>query len=70
MAKFKKGDRVRQIMPAPFTGKIDNFTVDQETGNVQIRVTNKDENGDKNRRFFLEDQLELDPDAPAPAEQE
>lgn len=65
MPKFKKGDKVRQIMPAPVTGKVDYFTVDQETGSVQIRITRKDADGNKHRTYFMEHELELDPDVAA-----
>lgn len=63
MAKFKKGDKVRQIMPPPVTGTIDFFNVDQETGELQIRITRKDAEGNKHRTYFKENELELDPDA-------
>ena len=35
MSAFKKGDAVRQVMPAPFEGVVAGFDVDQETGAVQ-----------------------------------
>ena len=60
MAKFKKGDAVRQVMPAPIVGVVERYDVDQETGDVQILVTSPDVDGDGNAesRYFKEDQLE------------
>jgi hypothetical protein len=61
MAKFKKGDAVRQILPVPVVGTVDSFAVDQETGDLQVKVTTPD-----GERHFTEDQLEAVPsDAPA-----
>lgn len=60
MAQFKKGDTVRQIMPAPIVGTVQRYDVDQETGDVQILVVWPDADGDghEESRYFREDQLE------------
>jgi hypothetical protein len=39
MAQFKKGDKVRQIMAEPIEGRIDDFTIDKETGDPQLHVS-------------------------------
>lgn len=69
MSTFKRGDAVRQVMPAPISGHVTGFDVDQETGVRQIQVTFH--NGEETRiRFFAEGDLELTPDeANAEAEQ-
>lgn len=57
MAAFKKGDAVRQVVPAPIEGVVAGFQVDQETGAVQYRVEFQD--GEETReRFFTAEQIE------------
>jgi hypothetical protein len=58
MSVFKKGDAVRQIMPAPIEGVVSGFQVDQETGSLQVRVEYTDETGEARERFFSADQIE------------
>lgn len=56
MALFKKGDKVRQKMPPPIEGTVLSYTVDQETGDVQMHVvwgTN-----DEHASYFKENELE------------
>ena len=61
MAKFKKGDAVRQIIK-PIEGVVESFTVDQESGDVQIKVAVSDGTPDGTHAYhFKEDQLELNP---------
>lgn len=56
MAAFKKGDAVRQVVPAPIDGVVAGFEVDQETGAVQYRVEFQD--GEETReRFFAAEQI-------------
>lgn len=55
--KFAKGTAVKQVQPAPVTGVVGAFDLDQETGNVSVRVDWSDENGDHSR-FFTEDELQ------------
>lgn len=57
MAKFKKGDAVKQVMPAPITGTVADFSVDRETGDVQILVEWSDQTGTQST-YFTEDQIE------------
>lgn len=58
MAKFRKGDKVRQIMPAPVEGTIVGFSVDQETGDVQVQLAWTDEHGNAQGTFLFEHELE------------
>lgn len=65
MAKFKKGDAVRQIMAEPMAGVVAEYAVDQTTGDVQTRVEWTDAEGHVHSRFFREEHLEAAPDAEA-----
>lgn len=58
MAKFKKGDAVRQAVPTPIAGEVVGYSVDQQTGDVTVCVQYKDADGAEHRRHFLEAQLE------------
>lgn len=50
MAKFKKGDQVQQLI-TPIVGEVSGFQVDQETGELQIAVSWKDDTGEHTRYF-------------------
>jgi hypothetical protein len=58
---FKKGDLVRQIMPAPVAGTVDSVTIDPDTGDRLFKVVWPDANGDgiEESRYFTEEQIEL-----------
>ena len=58
MSNFKKGDVVRQVMPAPIEGTVTGFSVDQETGKVLTLVEFKDAEGDVAENYFQPDQIE------------
>lgn len=60
MAQIKKGDMVRQILPAPITGVVERFEVDQNTGDLQVMVVWPDTDGDgvPQSRFFKLDEVE------------
>lgn len=58
MAKFKKGDAVQQAQPTPLKGAVLGFAVDQETGDVVVKVGYKDADGNEHHRHFDEAQLE------------
>ena len=57
MIQFKKGDAVRQIMPAPIAGTVTGFSVDQETGTVLTLVEFIDVDGDVAENYFQPDQI-------------
>lgn len=59
--KFKKGDLVVEVLPAPVSGMVTKFDVDQETGAVQLLVEWADANGDMHGRFFKESELAAAP---------
>lgn len=55
----RKGDAVRQILPAPIEGVVESFSICQETGKPQVMVTTTNAAGDKESRFFDVDAVEL-----------
>jgi len=55
---FKKGDKVAQIQAAPVQGVVAGFDIDQESGDVQVRVEWPNEDGGMHVRHFPQDQLE------------
>jgi hypothetical protein len=55
---FKKGDAVQQIVPDPIRGTVADFTVDRETGAVQVLVEWTDAEGNVSSRYFNADQLQ------------
>jgi hypothetical protein len=60
MANFKKGDQVRQIVPAPIVGNVSGFHADQETGALQVCVEFQ-EGGETRTRYFDAAQIETVP---------
>lgn len=50
---MKRGDKVQQILPAPFEGHISHFSIDQETGAKLVHVVD----GEGVGRFFQESDL-------------
>ena len=61
MAQIKKGDTVRQIMPAPVVGVVTEYNICQEHGTVQVKVEWPDTDGDgiPQSRFFKADEVEV-----------
>lgn len=59
MTIFPKGTQVEQIVN-PIKGTVTGFSVDQETGEVQILVEWTDTDGDHSR-YFTQDQLQALP---------
>ena len=58
MATFPKGSAVEQIV-APIKGVVEGFSVDQETGALQVLVSWTDAaSGEVHSRYFTEDQLQ------------
>jgi hypothetical protein len=60
MSNFKKGDQVRQILPAPIVGNVAGFHADQETGALQVCVEFQDA-GETRTRYFDATQIEAVP---------
>jgi hypothetical protein len=52
-----KGTQVQQILPAPITGTVERYDVDQETGEIQYLVRWTDETGE-HEKFFKEGEIE------------
>jgi hypothetical protein len=59
--KFKNGDDVRQILPAPITGKVVRFVFDETSGNISYIVQNIDSDGVAHERAFSAEDLEAIP---------
>lgn len=57
ITKFTKGDEVVQILPAPITGTVAGFDVDQETGARLVRVEWADADGHAHAKYFREDEI-------------
>lgn len=58
MTKIKKGDVVRQVLPAPIEGVVERFEANPDTGEMQVLVVWPDTDGDgvpQSRFFKLED---------------
>lgn len=56
--KFKKGDPVSQVVAAPIVGNVAGFDLDQETGDVSVKVEWTDADGVEHSRFFTEAELQ------------
>ena len=56
MANFAKGTQVKQIIK-PIEGEVAGFSVDQETGDVQVLVKWTDDDGE-HARYFREADIE------------
>lgn len=64
-----KNSTVRQIMPAPIEGVVEQFSICQETGKPQVLVTTTLPDGHKEGRYFDLDAVEeiAPPPAATPA---
>lgn len=59
MSKFVKGDLVTQVRPAPVTGRVAGFSLDQTTGEVYVKVEFVTDEGEvTGARDFRESELE------------
>jgi hypothetical protein len=56
MTTFAKGTQVKQIIK-PIEGEVAGFSVDQETGDVQVLVKWTDDDGE-HARYFKQDEIE------------
>jgi hypothetical protein len=58
MSTFKKGESVRQIIPA-IDGTVEGFQIDQESGERLILVNYTGADGEPASRYFKESEIEL-----------
>lgn len=56
---MKRGDQVKQILPAPVVGVVAGFALDQETGEVIALVESTDIDGTVHSRYFSQVDLEV-----------
>ncbi len=54
---FKKGAKVTQVVTAPISGVVDGFAVDQETGEVLVRVSYTNDAEESHLRYFRDSEL-------------
>ena len=59
---FKKGEKVTQVQPKAIAGVVEGFAVDQETGELNVRVAYADEQEDQHVRYFKEHELQATPE--------
>ncbi len=57
MTSFTKGQAVTQIIPAPITGTVAGFSLDQENGEVIVLVEYTDTDGNDHSRYFRQDEI-------------
>lgn len=55
---FTKDQKVSQILPAPITGTIAGFALDQSNGEVIVLVNSVDEDGIVHSRYFKQTEVE------------
>jgi hypothetical protein len=58
MSQFSKGQPVTQVLPEPVKGTVAGFSVDQETGVLQVQVEWIDADGHTHARYFKPDELQ------------
>lgn len=60
-AKYKVGDRVRQILPAPLTGVVEKFEFDASKGDIRviIKVDQAEDAEHERLHGFTEEEVEL-----------
>lgn len=60
MSQIKKGDTVRQILPAPIVGVVEEYVVCQQSGEVSVKVVWPDADGDgiEESRYFKLSEVE------------
>jgi len=54
---FTKGQTVTQVLPAPISGEVAGFSLDQENGEVLVLVSYKDADGESQTRYFKQSDL-------------
>lgn len=55
---FTKDQKVLQILPAPITGTVAGFALDQSNGEVIVLVNSVDEDGIVHSRYFKQSEVE------------
>jgi hypothetical protein len=55
---FTKDQKVSQILPAPITGTVAGFALDQSNGEVIVLVNSVDEDGTIHSRYFKQTEVE------------
>lgn len=55
---FTKDQKVSQILPAPITGTVAGFALDQSNGEVIVLVNSVDEDGIVHSRYFKQSEVE------------
>lgn len=55
---FTKDQKVSQILPAPITGVVAGFALDQDTGEVIVLVSSTDADDVVHSRYFKQTELE------------
>lgn len=55
---FIKNQKVVQILPAPITGVVSGFALDQDTGEVIVLVNSTDADGTIHSRYFKQTEVE------------
>lgn len=55
-----KGTKVTQIVQAPIKGEIAGYNVDQETGDLLLKVEWDDADGSVHTKYFKENEIRLD----------
>jgi hypothetical protein len=56
---FTKDQKVSQILPAPITGTVAGFALDQSNGEVIVLVNSVDEDGIVHSRYFKQTEVEV-----------
>ena len=54
---FIKGQEVTQVLPAPITGVVEGFALDQNTGAVTVLVSSTDDSGEVHQRYFQQSEI-------------
>lgn len=55
---FTKDQKVSQILPAPITGTVAGFALDQSNGEVIVLVNSTDKDGIVHSRYFKQNEVE------------
>jgi hypothetical protein len=59
--QFKRGEPVRQVQPAPVRGTVQGFGLDQETGEVTVKIGWVDADKHVHEVYLPLDHVEADP---------